>query len=138
MGRYRVTKKIEFCYGHRLINYEGKCRNLHGHNAVVEVDIDAAELDALGMVIDFGEIKARLAAWIDAHLDHQLLLCERDPLLAPLRAHDQRIFVMAENPTAENIARVIFDAAKGAGLPVAEVRLWETPSSCAGYRCDES
>ena len=46
---FRVTKHIDFCYGHRLLNYEGKCRHLHGHNGRVEVHIEADKLDARGL-----------------------------------------------------------------------------------------
>ena len=56
MQRYQVTKTFEFSYGHRLVGHNGKCRYLHGHNGVVEVDIDADHLDAMGMVIDFGDV----------------------------------------------------------------------------------
>jgi hypothetical protein len=50
---HRVTKLIDFCYGHRLMNYDGKCRHLHGHNGRLEVDLESRELDRLGMVLDF-------------------------------------------------------------------------------------
>ena len=57
MPLHRITKSIEFCYGHRLVGHSGKCRYLHGHNGLLEVDIDAEELDAMGMVVDFGEVR---------------------------------------------------------------------------------
>jgi 6-pyruvoyltetrahydropterin/6-carboxytetrahydropterin synthase len=56
MNRYQVTKTIEFSYGHRLLNHNGKCRYLHGHNGMLEVDIDAEKLDAMGMVVDFSDV----------------------------------------------------------------------------------
>ena len=56
MGNHGVKKVIEFCYGHRLLDYDGKCRNLHGHNGQLEIEVDSGGLDPLGMVIDFGEI----------------------------------------------------------------------------------
>ena len=57
MPVHRVTKTIDFCYGHRLLDYDGKCRYLHGHNALLEVDIESDSLDELGMVIDFGDVR---------------------------------------------------------------------------------
>lgn len=131
---FKVTKHIEFCYGHRLLNYDGQCRHLHGHNGRVEVDIEADELDARGMVHDFADIKSALKAWIDETLDHRMLLGKDDPILPALKERGEQYFVMDENPTAENIAKLIFDQARSKGLPVIEVRLWETPSSCASYR----
>ena len=54
---YKVSKAIEFCYGHRLLNYDGKCRHLHGHNARAEIELNSEELDDRGMVFDFSDIK---------------------------------------------------------------------------------
>lgn len=131
---FKVTKTIEFCYGHRLLNYAGKCRHLHGHNGTVEVDIELPGLDGRGMVQDFSDIKNILKRWIDETLDHQLLLCKDDPLVPVLQQRGEKFLVLEQNPTAENMARMIYEYARANGLPVTEVRLWETPSSCAGYR----
>ena len=133
---YFVTQELEFCYGHRLLNYDGKCKYLHGHNGRIAVRLGAKVLDDRGMVIDFNDIKRLLRAWIDEKLDHQLLLHEADPLLPVLRAQGQLIFVMDCNPTAENIARLIYEQAVHMGLPVDEVRLWETARSSTLYRRD--
>jgi len=133
MGVYRVTRQIEFCYGHRLLNYEGKCRHLHGHNGRAVIALEAAELDGRGMLVDFGEIKRTVQRWIDENLDHNMLLCRDDPILPVLQAQGERVFVMEENPTAENIARLIFEQTAAAGLPVIEVILWETASCHAAY-----
>ena len=130
---YRVTREISFCYGHRLLNYDGKCRHLHGHNGKAVLTLEAEALDPLGMVVDFSQIKGVVNKWIDDHLDHRLLLHQDDPYLPYLREHHEPVFVMAVNPTAENIARLIFDFALEQGLPVKEVRLWETDSCYATY-----
>jgi 6-pyruvoyltetrahydropterin/6-carboxytetrahydropterin synthase len=131
---YRVTREIDFCYGHRLLNYEGKCRHLHGHNGRAVVVLESDVLDQRGMLVDFNDIKRELQRWIDEHLDHTMLLCRDDPILPLLQARDERVFVMDHNPTAENIARLIFDRAVEAGLPVVEVILWETDHCHAAYR----
>jgi len=134
---FKVTKTIDFCYGHRLLNYAGKCRHLHGHNGRIEVDIELPALDGRGMVQDFSEIKTALKNWVDNALDHRLLLCEDDPLIPVLRERGEVFVPVAFNPTAENIAKMIFDHARAQGLPVTAVRLWETPTSCAGYAAVE-
>jgi 6-pyruvoyltetrahydropterin/6-carboxytetrahydropterin synthase len=131
---FTVTKRIEFCYGHRLLKYAGKCRHLHGHNGVVEVDMRADVLDERGMVVDFSDIKAALKTWIDESLDHKLLLNKADPLIPSLVEKGEAFVPLDENPTAEYMARLIFERARAQGLPVVEVRLWETPTSCAAYR----
>lgn len=130
---YRVTREISFCYGHRLLNYEGKCRHLHGHNGKAVLTFEAEALDSLGMVMDFSHIKRVVNTWIDDNLDHRMLLHQDDPYLSYLREHNEPVYVMGVNPTAENIARLIFDFAKKQGLPITEVRLWETESCFATY-----
>lgn len=131
---YRVTREIDFCYGHRLVNYDGKCRFLHGHNGRAVIVLEAPELDARGMLVDFADIKREIQRWIDDNLDHNMLLCQDDPILPVLQQRGERVFVMRLNPTAENIARLIFDHAIAGGLPVVEVTLWETPHCHAAYR----
>lgn len=131
---FRVSQEIAFCYGHRLLNYEGKCRHLHGHNGKAIVVLEGEELDAKGMLVDFSEIKNKLHTWIDDNLDHRMILCEGDPALDLIQELQEPVFVIPDNPTAENIARVIFDQAKQMGFPVVEVSLWETARSFATYR----
>jgi 6-pyruvoyltetrahydropterin/6-carboxytetrahydropterin synthase len=130
---YRVTREISFCYGHRLLNYDGKCRHLHGHNGRAVLTLEARQLDPLGMVVDFSAIKRVVQVWIDEALDHRMLLHRDDPVLPLLRERGEPVFVMDVNPTAENIARLIYDYAHGQGFPVVEVRLWETDTCCAAY-----
>ncbi len=131
---YTVTRSISFCYGHRLLNYQGPCQHLHGHNARAVITLQAEELDRRGMVMDFVDIKQRVKEWIDAELDHTMLLHEHDPFLAVMREHGERVYAVPFNPTAENIARMIFERVQQQGFPVIEVSLWETESSKATYR----
>ncbi len=131
---YTVTKQIHFCYGHRLLNYDGKCRWLHGHNGLVEITLAAEKLDERGMVYDFTIIKQVIQAWIDEHLDHKMILHRADPLVSTLQEHGDPLYLLDENPTAEAIARLIYEEAVRQGFPVVEVRLWETPTSWAAYR----
>lgn len=131
---YRVTKEIRFCYGHRLLDYAGKCRHLHGHNGRALITLEAASLDSLGMVTDFTVIKQVLGKWIDDALDHRMLLHKDDPVIPELRRQGEPFVELDVNPTAENIAKMIFDYAVSHGLPVVEVTLWETETSFATYR----
>ena len=131
---YRVTREILFCYGHRLLDYEGKCRHLHGHNGRAVITLAAAELDRQGMVLDFSRLKRVVGRWIDETIDHKMLLHENDPMLPALRQQGEPVFVMKVNPTAENIARLIYDYTAAQGFPVVEVQLWETENCCATYQ----
>ena len=130
---FQVTKEIHFCYGHRLLNYDGKCRYFHGHNGKVEVQLSSKKLDDKGMVRDFTEIKQILQTWVDDTLDHRMLLHQKDPLRQALEKAGEPIFVLKNNPTAENIARLIYETAQNKSLPVSSVTLWETPNSFATY-----
>lgn len=130
---YRVTREIHFCYGHRLLHYDGKCRHLHGHNGRALITLESDRLDPLGMVTDFSAIKRVVSDWIDEALDHKMLLHRDDPVLPLLRERGEPVYVMDVNPTAENIARLIFDFTAAQGFPVVEVQLWETDHCFATY-----
>ena len=134
---YAVTKIIHFCYGHRLLNYEGKCRYLHGHNGKVEIELSSERLDTRGMVRDFGEIKREIQAWIDEVLDHKMLLNRKDPVIPLLQKLGEPLCLMEANPTAEAIAQLIFKQTAARGFPVTAVRVWETDHSVATYRPEE-
>ena len=131
---FRVTREFEFCFGHRLRDYPGKCRHLHGHNAKVAVTLEAESLDRLGMVVDFVEMKRVLAGWIDETFDHTLLLHRDDPLVKTLQSAGEKVLPLDVIPTTENLARLVFEYVRDRGLPVVEVTLWETPYSFATYR----
>ena len=131
---FRVTRHLSFCYGHRLLHHEGKCRHLHGHNGVVEIEFTSASLDREGMVVDFIAIKRVVNAWVEQNLDHRMILCRDDPAVPVLAQLGEEVYVLDTNPTAENIAKLIHDYAASQGLPVTEVRLWESPNCCATYR----
>ncbi|GBD36970.1 hypothetical protein HRbin36_02100 [bacterium HR36] len=134
---YRVSREIYFCYGHRLLNYEGKCRFLHGHNGKAIITLESPDLDARGMVMDFTQIKRVIQGWIDANLDHKMILHRDDPIIPHLRQLGEPFYVLDVNPTAENIARLIYDYARKEGFPIVSVSLWETESCYATYASEQ-
>jgi 6-pyruvoyltetrahydropterin/6-carboxytetrahydropterin synthase len=117
---YSVTKRIDFCYGHRLVGHDGVCKHLHGHNAIAEIEVRADTLDSRDMVVDFGDIKRLVKEWIDREAE-------------ALQALGEPVYLLDSNPTAERIARLLFDVSRERGLAVSRVTLWETPSSWATY-----
>jgi 6-pyruvoyltetrahydropterin/6-carboxytetrahydropterin synthase len=84
-------------------------------------------------VIDFSDIKRIVKGWIDRELDHKMVLRHDDPLVKPLQALGEPIFLVDSNPTVERIAKLIFDAATAEQIPVVRVKVWETPTSYAEY-----
>jgi len=131
---YGVTKIIHFSYGHRLIRNAGKCARYHGHNAVAEITCECGELDENNMVVDFDRLVELLGGWIDDHLDHRMILNRQDELIPFLKARKEPFVSVEGEPTAEVISKLIYDQALSSGLPVREVKIWETPSSSASYR----
>jgi len=132
-SQYQIIKKISFCYGHRLLGHQGKCKNLHGHNATLEIILQSSQLNALGMVVDFSDVKKIMKNYIDEKIDHKMILFKEDPYLEILKKQNEPLFVMDQNPTAENLAKHLFEVAKKNKLPVIEVRLLETETSIATY-----
>ncbi len=117
--KYTVSVIRGFSSAHALRGYKGRCENLHGHNWKVRISLSSHELDRTGMVVDFTEIKAH-AGEVIRNLDHTYL-------------NDHAPFDTV-NPTAESIARYIFEEMKKyvrPGVAVESVEVWESESSCA-------
>ena len=140
----RITRRLEFDAGHRVLGHEGKCRHLHGHRYVVLLTVWAPKLDSLGRVVDFGVLKSIVGKWIDDNLDHNILLHEDDPLLkiwmdnpaCEIFAQKEPYVMQSGNPTAENIAEEIYKKAEQllpSPLSVTKVRVYETPNCFADY-----
>jgi 6-pyruvoyltetrahydropterin/6-carboxytetrahydropterin synthase len=135
-----VTKSLEFCYGHRLLNYDGKCAMLHGHNARIEVDYTVERVDPKsGFAIDFSDLKKGVGGWMNETLDHLTFLQSGDPIADALARLNEPFVEVTFRPTAENIAAWILSVAVSMhGENVSAVRLWETPSSFVEVKNDLS
>src|SRR3989338_5956888 len=128
---FRVMREIHFSYGHRLLNHPGKCARLHGHNGRLVVEVSSQKLNPQGMVMDFYQIREAIETWINQTIDHKTILCENDPLVSVLQKAGEELVLTKENPTAEILAKWIFDEARKMQLPVSRVTLWETEDSAA-------
>lgn len=123
---YDLTVKGHFDAAHALHGYPGECRELHGHTWDVEVTVRGGELDEVGIMYDFKTLKDDLASVI-APLDHAYL-------------NDVSPFDTL-NPTAENLARYVFETLAqvlGPGVSVVEVSVWESPIAKITYRPDHA
>lgn len=130
---HTVSKTFSFCYGHKLLNDEGKCRHLHGHTAKATIVMGSEKLDENGMVVHFDRLKDTIGKWISENLDHHLILFDKDPLAPELKRLGERFLEIPANPTAENIAKLIFNKCQEFELPVASVNVWESETSRATY-----
>lgn len=118
---YELIVESEFSAAHRLREYDGACERLHGHNWRVEMTVAGERLNELGMLMDFRELKRILSEKTDA-FDHAFL--NEHP------AFEQ------QNPTTENLARLIFQECSRmmpTGVRVRDVIVWESPRSRARY-----
>jgi len=129
-----ISRQFTFCYGHRLLNHTGKCANLHGHNGTVTINLQNNRLNQQGMVADFIDIKNTIGNWIETTLDHRLILNDSDPLANLLREQGETVLTLPVEPTAENLAKLIYEKAEEFGLPILSVSVWETEKCAAEYR----
>lgn len=151
--RFSVSRYHDISCGHRVVGHEGKCRHLHGHNYRVHFNCESAELDDVGRVIDFTEIKTRLCMWLEDNWDHKFLAWEKDTLIAAMYlpcglTHEQHkedwlncaesfVFVPF-NPTAENMAQYLVEVIapeqlKGTGIILKSCTIDETAKCSASY-----
>jgi 6-pyruvoyltetrahydropterin/6-carboxytetrahydropterin synthase len=122
---YRLMIKTSFAAAHNLINYQGDCENLHGHNWRVEVVVAAKELDKAGLGIDFKILKKQTNSLLD-ELDHKYL---ND--LTPFQN---------DSPSSENISRYLFErlteTLNNENITVEKINVWESENACASYSLD--
>lgn len=133
-----ITREFGIDYGHRLVKHESKCRNVHGHRGRILVTVVAPALDAVGRVLDFGEVKTRIGDWLDRRWDHAFIAQNDDPLLEWLIAHEQKFAVLTKPPTAENLAahlgeQVIPELLAGTECSCVAVEWFETPNCSAKW-----
>lgn len=132
---YKVAKEIKWEAAHRLFGYNGPCSNIHGHSYKAVFTFEAEELDEMGMVLDFSYIKKEVTNWIDINWDHSLILCAKDPLVL-LLSDETKVFALLSNPTAENMARYLFNFFYGVPpgkINLVSVEVFETITSSAIY-----
>jgi 6-pyruvoyltetrahydropterin/6-carboxytetrahydropterin synthase len=125
-GQYEVMIERNFSSAHQLRGYKGKCENLHGHNYKIEIYARGRELDNIGLLVDFGELK-EAADEVVAYLDHRNI-------------NELPPFDVELNPSAENLARYVLERVASRvsdeRVQVYKVRCFETPTSIATYQID--
>ena len=134
----KCTRKIEFDAAHRILDHESKCKYMHGHRYVVEATFTADDLDNLGRIVDFGVIKELLGGWIDENFDHNTILSTADKKLGDFIEEQtgQKVYYFDYHPTAENIARYLFEEVcpkifADREVRCVEIKVHETPNCYA-------
>ena len=134
----QIMRRIKFCAGHRLHRHGGKCEFFHGHNYIADFYVTNYEVDSVGRVIDFAELKTRFKGWLDEHWDHGFILNEADKngIAAIKIVEPCKYFLLPYNPTAENMARYLLDVVcpgllADTDVEATRVVIWETEEAFA-------
>ena len=143
MYRLEIAHTTETAHRFFKANNSPKCRSIHGHQWRIILTLKAKKLDSQGMVIEFGQLKAAWRTWLDAQLDHALMLHQADPMVEAVRSVDPkaRLFLTPGDPTTENIAQLLCKQAQlvlqtlncDSIVQVERVRVEETRINCAEY-----
>lgn len=141
-----ITRRFQFCAGHRVFQHESKCAHPHGHNYVLLATFegDNGRLDTLGRVIDFSVVKKVLGDWIELHWDHGFIHYAHDREMLDLFIKNMhwKHFVLPYNPTAENMAAFLLNEVcpglfHSYGITAVKMVLWETENCCAEVSCSQ-
>ena len=127
---YTLYVKEKFNAAHRLLDYDGKCNNLHGHTWLVEVSLQGDKLDDQMMVVDFGLVKS-----IIREFDHRVILNKNDPLVEFCEDLGLGVITLAGNPTAEILAQDLYLglSEKLLDMTIKSVKVWESENAWAEY-----
>ena len=138
-----ICKRIRTETGHRLTSYSKKCAHLHGHSMLWEVSVSAPDLDEVGFIMDFSDLKKVLKRTVDK-IDHAFLMHDQDPIVLALGEYETveflratngdtpRLFILPFNPTSENMIewmayRIMDELPEG--ITLTSIKLWETAES---------
>lgn len=139
---YTIEKTVKFEAGHRLMNYKGKCKNIHGHNYVVKIGIADISLDKNDMVLDFSEFLRKTEQYIIENLDHAMLLNVNDIQWVKIfKKNEMKTYLINGDPTAEKIAEDLYSSLscmmpqrdKGYKLMIEYIEVEENSISKARY-----
>ena len=134
-----VCKVFRFEAAHSLPNHPGACKNLHGHSYELDVCVNAKTLNDQGMVMDFGDLKRIVQREIIDEFDHSVVLKKESLLALTLMHSDQKLVLLDNDPTAENMVGLFANRLMSAlpeGIHVHFLKLWETSTSYALWEND--
>ena len=115
---FELKAQMYFSAAHHLLNYNGKCENMHGHNWLVEAFVSGTELDKSNILVDYKLIKSNLKEILD-YLDHKDI--------------NELPEFKGISPSSEVLAKFIYEKMKERISLTSKVSVWETPTSCASY-----
>ncbi len=148
MKKVRITKEFDFEMAHALWNYDGACKNIHGHSYRLFVTVSGVPTEdesnpKFGMVLDFKELKAVVRSTIINKLDHSLIVYHKTDgeSLKHLRNMYEKVYVYYFQPTCENlvchIAELLNEQLPGQ-VTLHSLKLYETASSFAEWYASDN
>ena len=148
MARIRVTKSFTFEMAHALWNYDGPCKNIHGHSYKLFVTIQGrasenTESTKLGMVMDFADLKKIVKTHIVDIFDHSVIISSRAsrPDIQRVEQMFEKFYVVDYQPTCENLVLFIVETIQKMltpGLELHSVKLYETATSFAEWYAEDN
>ncbi len=133
-----IYKEVQIDASHRLLHYQGKCANLHGHRWKVEVWVEGEPDAKTNILIDYNLIKQAVAKY-----DHQIILNQDDPKVSAIKQY-QYVITTPGDPTSELLALIIrndlYEICRTQGIDAAipRIRVWESPNSYAELKTPET
>jgi len=148
MGKIRVTKEFDFEMAHALWNYDGSCRNIHGHSYRLFVTLKGTPIsDAsdskFGMVLDFKDLKAMVKGPVVDFFDHSLVIYREaeNEILQKVGSMYEKVHVFDFQPTCENLVLFIVDTIMKKlpeTLELHSVKLYETANSYGEWFAEDN
>ena len=148
MKKVRVSKEFYFEMAHALLNYDGLCRHIHGHSyklciTIIGEPITDTGNTKLGMVLDFGDLKALVKGPVVDHFDHSLVVNREAEKYLPKEPHDMydKVHLLDFQPTCENLVLYIAEKIQNLlppGIGLFSVRLYETATSYAEWYASDN
>jgi len=148
MKKVRVSKEFNFEMAHALWNYDGLCRHIHGHSyklliSIIGEPISGSSSPKLGMVMDFGDLKALVKGPIVDFFDHALVINREAEKHIPEEPNEmyEKVHLVDFQPTCENLVIYIAEKVKAllpAGIGLFSVKLYETATSYAEWYASDN
>jgi 6-pyruvoyltetrahydropterin/6-carboxytetrahydropterin synthase len=148
MDRIRITKEFDFEMAHALWNYDGACRNIHGHSyrlfvTLIGLPNSDSNDPKFGMVIDFKDLKSMVKVPVVDFFDHSLVVYREaeGEILGTIRQMYEKVHVFDFQPTCENLVLHIVNTIQGSMLPgiqLQAVKLYETATSFAEWHLEDN
>ena len=146
MSVIRITKEFRYEGAHALYNYDGKCRNIHGHSYILYVTVKGTPVDdnsncKNGMILDFSDFKRIVNDTVVDVFDHALVLRAEAPVAQELASAYEKVILVGFQPTCENLIAYFADVIKThlpENVELYSLRLHESPSSFVEWFAEDN